>query len=200
MAGTVVIVTRLNARQTGAVLRGLPAALSARRTGGAGAAVRKTLVRIGLAVQERIHSSFVAKSKGGSDETGAAWKKLSPYTLALRRARARRRSKGKQQYSTDILRDRGDLEASLRPATTPGQAGDSPPRVRLQVFRLAGGSVTVGTRRRHALTHHEGAGKIPQRRLWPEVGSWPTSWWDDILRQAQQGVIDVLILQLARQP
>jgi hypothetical protein len=87
--------------------------------------------------------------------------------------------------TVDILRDTGLLLNSLSPGVATGE----------QVFRVGHGEVIVGTNRKWAGVHHRGSrnGRIPQRRLWPEPGRWPSSWWLDILDQGRQGLVDVAI-------
>lgn len=81
----------------------------------------------------------------------------------------------------EILRDTGLLLNSLSPG-----AGSTE-----QVFRVGSGSVTVGTNRKGARAHHKGVpGRLPQRRLWPAPRRWPPAWWQDIIEQAR----DVLVL------
>lgn len=82
----------------------------------------------------------------------------------------------------EILRDTGQLLASLSP-TGPSDE---------QVLRAEGATISVGTNREGALAHHQGVpGRLPQRRLWPEVSKWPASWWRDILEQVRAGVLAV---------
>lgn len=84
----------------------------------------------------------------------------------------------------DILRDTGLLLSSLSPGVKSAE----------QVFRVEPGEVIVGTNRKWAAVHHRGIpGRLPQRRLWPEPGRWPSSWWQDIAEQARQGLIDLAI-------
>src|SRR5207247_1539579 len=103
------------------------------------------------------------------------------------------------QTSVEILRDTGLLLNSLTPVIQPDAAGASPPRVSLQVFQVHSGDVVVGTKREWAYTHHRGVpGRIPQRRLWPPPEKWPQRWWNDLLVQARQGVIDVVLWMFRR--
>lgn len=89
---------------------------------------------------------------------------------------------GKTQV--DILRDTGLLLNSLSPGVDSEH----------QVFRLGTGEVIVGTNRKGAAAHHSGIpGRLPQRRLWPEVNRWPTSWWIDILESARTGLVDITL-------
>ncbi len=82
----------------------------------------------------------------------------------------------------EILRDTGLLLNSL----SPGYGGAE------QVFRVYNGGVIVGTNRRGAAAHHRGIpGRLPQRRLWPDPSRWPASWWQDIMEQARQGLVDI---------
>jgi hypothetical protein len=102
----------------------------------------------------------------------------------------------KERYAgtrVEILRDTGLLLSSLKPGADPGRAPASPPRVRLQVFRLGYGSVTIGTSRPWAGTHHKGIpGRLPRRPLWPDPGHWPGRWWDELLGQFRAGVVEVI--------
>lgn len=90
----------------------------------------------------------------------------------------------------DILRDTGLLLNSLSPGVASGA----------QVFRVGRGEVIVGTNRKWAWVHHNGSknGRIPQRRLWPDVLRWPGSWWQDIAEQARAGLVDVAIYLIKR--
>ena len=92
--------------------------------------------------------------------------------------------------TVDILRDTGLLLNSLSPGVQSGE----------QVFRASPGEVIVGTNRKWAGVHHNGSrdGRIPQRRLWPEPGKWPASWWVDINEQARAGLIDLTIFLIKR--
>lgn len=85
----------------------------------------------------------------------------------------------------EILRDTGLLLNSLSPGVTSAE----------RVFRTVPGEVIVGTNRKWAGVHHRGSenGRIPQRRLWPEPGKWPSIWWIDLLEQARQGLVDIAI-------
>lgn len=88
----------------------------------------------------------------------------------------------------EILHDTGLLLNSLTPGTHSAE----------QVFRLGQATVTIGTSRRGALAHHRGVpGRLPQRRLWPELRRWPATWWQDMLDQVRVGLID-MAAQLAR--
>lgn len=88
---------------------------------------------------------------------------------------------------TDILVDTGELLESLSPDIKSAS----------RVFRDAPGSVTIGTSRKWAASHHYGVpGKIPQRRLWPKPSRWPNSWWDSVLKQVQQGIVEMIVQQV----
>lgn len=85
----------------------------------------------------------------------------------------------------EILRDTGLLLNSLSPGVNSAE----------QIFRVGHGQVIVGTNRKGAASHHAGIpGRLPQRRLWPPVNKWPASWWQDILEQASQGILDLAML------
>lgn len=200
------------------------------------------MTRCGLAILGRIKTAFVTKARGGVDEAGDSWKKLSPKTIAYSKTRQRGRGgrtkaekgrathpsqaldakqqarwwsvyrrqlaiyKGNKGHAAavawlvlksegartlvdkyghrqvEILRDTGILLNSLSPGVSSAE----------QVFRVAPGAVIVGTNRKGARAHHEGVpGRLPQRRLWPPVNKWPSSWWQDILDQAKQGILDI---------
>jgi hypothetical protein len=83
-----------------------------------------------------------------------------------------------------ILRDTGLLLNSLSPGVQ-----------NKGVFRVGRGEVIIGTNRKWAGVHHRGSKKrgIPQRRLWPNPKRWPSKWWKGMLRQAKDGVINVVI-------
>ncbi len=51
----------------------------------AATAVQAMLVRIGVAALGRIKQAFIVKARGGTDETGLKWDKLSPKTVAYSR-------------------------------------------------------------------------------------------------------------------
>jgi phage gpG-like protein len=96
------------------------------------------------------------------------------------------------------LRSTGSLLNSLTPGVEPDQIVDGltqpvTPKDE-QVFRLLAGRVVVGTNRLWAGVHHNGSkdGRIPQRRLWPKPSKWPSSWWQLILSQALQGMIEAV--------
>ena len=90
----------------------------------------------------------------------------------------------------EILRDTGLLLSSLSPGAT----------VPEQVFRTGPGEVVVGTNRRGAAAHHRGIpGRLPQRRLWPEPRTWPTSWWLDIAEQATLGLAAVIVQSIGEE-
>jgi len=82
----------------------------------------------------------------------------------------------------EILRSTDVLANSLSPGDDSGS----------QVFRIGEGSVTVGTSVPYAITHHEGRGHVPQRRLWPEPSKWNGEWWDNIITQVKEGIVDVI--------
>lgn len=89
----------------------------------------------------------------------------------------------------EILRDTGLLLNSL----SPGVASKE------RVFRVGPGEVIVGTNRKGARGHHYGVpGRLPQRRLWPEVSKWPKNWWLDIIEAVQQGILDLTIYLIKR--
>lgn len=186
-------------------------------TGGRRAA-RATLVRLGLAMLRKIHEAFLVKMRGGTDDAGDRWAPLSPVTIAMRRRKRggtsskKGRAPGRQRKASaddltptqrrtravikgagshfdkygrdaEILHDTGKLLESLRPGSFSAE----------QVFEIGDGRVIVGTVREGAVENHEGRPpKLPQRRLWPSTSDWPTSWWDDITEEVQNGVVDMV--------
>jgi hypothetical protein len=79
-----VIHVRASRAQVVRILNRLPG-LIAGSPGAAGGFVRALQVRIGLAVLQRVKDAFVVKARGGTDEAGEKWKKLSPHTVAYGR-------------------------------------------------------------------------------------------------------------------
>lgn len=124
--------------------------------------------------------------------------------LASKNYGAKTLDKGRGGALSRILVDTGQLLKSLTPPMPPEAAAFEPPRVKYQVFRLQRNAVVLGTSRPYAGLQHEGATRthhsppIPQRRLWPTVGQWPSSWWRQMLRQAQAGVGDIALHMLRR--
>lgn len=85
----------------------------------------------------------------------------------------------------EILRNDGLLLNSLSP-------GSGSPD---QIFQVGDGVITLGTNRKGAMSHHLGdpSRNLPQRRLWPDPKDWPSSWWDEILEQAKEGLLEIAI-------
>jgi len=171
--------------------------------GGGGAAARALQIRVGLSVLTKVKQAFLLKARGGSDVTGLRWKPLAPLTIALRRAARKGKKKGAAATGLyEILRDTGLLYNSLSPAILAGNRPPpvSPPRAPKQVFRVSAGSVTVGTNRKWAWTHHQGlparSPPLPKRPLWPDPAHWPAAWWDTILEQATLGMMDLILFLL----
>lgn len=99
----------------------------------------------------------------------------------------------------EILRNTGLLLNSLSPGVDVDAAGGTSPQIPNQVFRVGAGWVIVGTTRKFAAVHHHGVpGKIPQRRLWAPPSQWPRAWWDDMLEQLRDGLIDITIFMIQR--
>jgi hypothetical protein len=95
------------------------------------------------------------------------------------------------QTPVDILRDTGLLLNSLSPGIPTQQPN--------QVFTIGNGDVIVGTNRKWAAAHHNGIpGKLPKRRLWPEPRSWTSDWWDDIISQAKDGLVELTLFMIGR--
>lgn len=185
----ITIRTKKTRRQVLATVNRIPGVLTGRASAGASDERRRTLTGVGLMLLGKIHIAFEAKAGGRADESGLSWPALQKVTVKTKKNRQRRGG----TRSENILRDLDKLERSLRPGTLvtlPPPA--SSPRVYLQVFRVGRNSVTVGTRREGALRHHEGKGKLPKRRLWPETSSWPASWWAAIQKQVAQGAARAL--------
>lgn len=210
--------TNLSRAEVIAALQALPQGM----TGGSEAA-RRTLIRIGLAMLRIIHGAFIVKMHGGTDDAGDRWAPLSPVTVARRRkkrekreevedlppivggvqATAHRRARSiikgsnssynKYSRDSEILHDSGLLLESLRPGSFSAE----------QIFEIADGHVIVGTRREGAEDHHAGRPDrnppLPQRKLWPDPGDWPTHWWDQITSEVQSGLVDLLIQEIEKQ-
>lgn len=70
-----------------------------RRGRSGGAEVRAMLERCGLAILGRIHTAFVIKARGGTDEAGDRWAPLSPKTIAYRTGRTRTERKRAERPS-----------------------------------------------------------------------------------------------------
>lgn len=230
-------------------------------------AQRALLVRLGITALGRIHSQFIVKAKGGTDDCGLKWPPLAPSTIAYSRrhpgvlwpgsrrapyapswmltAQQRKRwwsiyhgfggvkPKGRayhaktNQYDDwaaarawNILKSEGaktligeygnatsDINGPIQILRSTGLLLNtlSPPRfladggaakIKDQVFRVGRGDVVVGTNRPWAGTHHEGNGRIPQRRLWPDPNQWTQSWWEDLESQAAEGLLDIAVFML----
>lgn len=87
----------------------------------------------------------------------------------------------------EILRDTGLLLNSFSPGVPSKE----------QILRTEPGAVILGTNRKGAADHHRGIpGRLPQRRLWPEVSSWPAAWWDRIAGVLRQGTISLVTRML----
>ncbi len=97
---------------------------------------------------------------------------------------------GGRQVGTDYqtLKSNGTLFASLQPGEVKTQA--YAPKTPDQIAEMPTGEVVVGTRAPHAATHHEGRGKVPERRLWPK--ELPPEWSRDIGNELRGGVRDII--------
>lgn len=180
---TLTLTTRLPAHEVRRRLMALPSAAS-----GTSAGASTLLVRVGLAALQTIKDAYVVKARGETDRAGLRWEPLAPYTVKLRAKPSHRRlARGKGRGRTEILRETGDLIASLTPGARPDDAPPSPPPMPGQVFALLPGEVVVGTALPYAHFHHEGTATIPQRRLWAGFSRWPSSWKRGILHQAALG-------------
>jgi hypothetical protein len=140
----------------------------------------------------RLYYNGLHKGMGRSHSAAAAW-------LIVKADGARTLMDLYGNAQVEILRDTGALLRSLTPGGVPDGEATSPPRTRLQIFRLERGQIVLGTERPWAETHHQGVpGRIPQRRLWPEPSAWPAAWWKGILEQAALGFIKVVEYMLAQ--
>lgn len=162
------------------------------------------LIRMGLAALGKIQQNLVEKSKGG-DGVDGAWKPLAASTIAKRQWKAGKGKTGKRRREATnaqvlILRETGALFNSLNPGVSGGGISSHlPGRKAHQIFRLDPGSVTIGTNRVGALYHHEGRlPPLPQRRLWPDPATWPKGWWDTMLDQGREGLLEVAQSILSR--
>lgn len=228
--------------------------------------IRAMQVRIGMVALGYIRTAFVAKARGGADETGLSWPPIKRETVAYgrrhpvlnrrgqptnrripsqgvrsqyrpswmltdkqrdqwwelyRQALARFRgdkghaaayawkimkSRGARTLigvygdtKVEILRDTGLLLTSLTPGLPESSVSSNPPTVKHQIFQILRDSVIIGTNRRGARAHHYGVpGRLPRRRLWPDLRRWPKSWWHDIVTTARDGVIAVALAMLRK--
>jgi hypothetical protein len=88
----------------------------------------------------------------------------------------------------EILRDTGELLASLGPGVD-GRPPDG------QILRMLPGRVVVGTNKK--TWHHRGVpGRLPRRPLWPDDGRLPDSWWSALTGALASGLVRVLTLIL----
>lgn len=131
--------------------------------------------------QERwwqVYSRYLAAYKGDKRHAAAAaW-------LVLKSEGAQTLVDKYGYRQVEILRDTGLLLNSLSPGVASAE----------RIFRVGPGEVTIGTNRKGAADHHSGIpGRLPQRRLWPEVSRWPSSWWADVQDQVKQGALDLAI-------
>lgn len=145
------------------------------------------MLRCGVALLKIIRDAFIIKARGGTDAAGDNWKPLAPATLARRKigSRGSKRRGRLRSVTVEILHDTGELLNSLTPHYHSSAS----------TFRVTPGSISIGTSRKGAMTHHYGSPKkgIPQRRLWPEISKWPSVWWNAILKEAQLGLIDITV-------
>lgn len=122
-----------------------------------------------------LYRKWLAATKGDNGRAArVAWSVLKEEgaTTLLQKYGGRR---------AEILRDTGVLLNSL----SPGYTGPE------QVLRAQDGAIIVGTNRKGAAAHHKGDPKrgLPQRRLWPPPGKWPSRWWRDLLEQLRGGLL-----------
>lgn len=55
------------------------------------------------------------------------------------------------------------------------------------------GEIVISATHKAAAAHHYGVpGHLPQRRLWPDPGKWPSSWWEKISEPIRDGIISLL--------
>ncbi len=76
---------RANSQQIRAALSRVGAVAAGQSAYGAVQAQRGLLVRLGVALLGRIHTAFIAKARGGTDDCGLRWKPLAPSTIAYGR-------------------------------------------------------------------------------------------------------------------
>lgn len=89
--------------------------------------------------------------------------------------------------SVGILRDTEALLKSLDPDSHSPHS----------IFRIRPGMAEIGTNRKGASAHHVGSDRLPQRRLWPEVGRWTSGWWQEVLTEGRAGLTQLIIARLA---
>lgn len=85
--------------------------------------------------------------------------------------------------SVGILRDTDTLLRSL-------SIGEP-----FNVMRMSSGRCDYGTRRIGASAHHTGS-NVPQRRLWPPPKDWSKAWWQNVLNEARDEIVTILLNDL----
>lgn len=83
----------------------------------------------------------------------------------------------------DILRDTGELLKSLNPGVG-------------AVMENTGGYIAIGTNKKP--WHHAGTSRIPTRPFWPPGGVLPDTWWQAMIEEYRQGVLEAIVSILAR--
>jgi hypothetical protein len=138
-----------------------------------------------------IYKKYVRKFKGDKSHAAAtAW-------FLLKRMGATTILEEYGNRPVEILRDTGLLLNSLSPAVEQPAMATTPGNVPEQVFRTGKKEVIVGTKRKGARAHHRGVpGRLPRRPLWPDPSRWPNSWWQAILEQGKQGMVDMILYLL----
>lgn len=113
---------------------------------------------------------------------------------AIRTAWARIRKGGGvpafDKYSASSVPILIDTQALIESLSVGSQSAHS-------IFRVTPGVLELGTDRKGAADHHTGIrGKLPQRRLWPHPSKWTPEWWQDVLYDAREGLIQLIVSML----
>lgn len=124
MATATTLHTRRSFPEVQAALRRLPAILAGREPDPTGHVVREIQLLVGVQALSLIWEAFVTKSRGGTDECGIRWPRLSPRTIAYGR-RHPGKKKGKLRPSLSESQDRrwrAIYSAMLRKTSDKGHA------------------------------------------------------------------------------
>jgi hypothetical protein len=134
-------------------LRGLAGALAGRGPD-PGGAVRAMLLALGVEAQTVLREAFLAKARGGADESGTAWAPLKPETvaygrrhpgLARKKARAAKAGRGARPLLTAAQDElwRRTYRAKLKGSADPRAAANAAAWA-WAVVKLAGGKTVLG--------------------------------------------------------
>lgn len=138
---TVSIKTRLSRGKVSGFFRGLPAILSGHAPDPHG--IRDTFLAAFIkSMFQSIHTAYVAKSKGGTDDLGNSWKELKPSTVRYRQL-DRTQARYPLASKLWIMRLGERLIASLKPGSIVG--GHYRPPNEDQIIEVEGSTLIFGT-------------------------------------------------------